>query len=318
MSHFTVAVISKQRNQVEGLLAPFDENLEIESVISETYDEIMSSARELQTKYRNYSNHDIAEHFGKHMSSSLSTSCLEFALNLYDQNPSEDNDDYEKFVNIINKNGETYDFKSYVRDAVQLKNLICAANDDELFEAYRIYNDTDMSCVDENKNFTYMMNPNAKWDWWQVGGRWENFIKLNDIGVQNNHRHFADSAQIKEIDFSVRQKDYDYAMRFWQINIEGDELKEGERKDDFFCFYKPEWYKERYHDAETYATAMSTLNTYAVVLPDGTWCGKGNMGWFGMSDESHDEALEWELHFYDRFLKDLNPEYYVTIVDCHI
>jgi hypothetical protein len=33
---------------------------------------------------------------------------------------------------------------------------------------------------DENGDCGYYSNPNAKWDWWQVGGRWRGFFKLKN------------------------------------------------------------------------------------------------------------------------------------------
>ena len=42
-------------------------------------------------------------------------------------------------------------------------------------------------------------NPNKKWDWYQVGGRWGNSLKLKDGA-------YTDSAKIKDIDFSLNQE----------------------------------------------------------------------------------------------------------------
>jgi len=54
------------------------------------------------------------------------------------------------------------------------------------------------------------------------------------------------------------------------------------------------------------------------IVKDGVWYEKGSMGWFGMSGESDDEALDWEMNMFDRFIKDLPEETRLTVVDCHI
>ncbi len=42
------------------------------------------------------------------------------------------------------------------------------------------------------------------------------------------------------------------------------------------------------------------------------------MGWFGCSSETSEESTNWNLNFYDRFIKDSDQDLTLTIVDCHI
>ena len=42
------------------------------------------------------------------------------------------------------------------------------------------------------------------------------------------------------------------------------------------------------------------------------------MGWFGVSSETSDERLDWELHYKERFIDAAKPDWTITIVDCHI
>ena len=66
------------------------------------------------------------------------------------------------------------------------------------------------------------------------------------------------------------------------------------------------------------ARYCAQFSTYAVVTPDGKWHGKGEMGWFACSSETADEAKDWEEHYKERFIDTADPEWYLTIVDCHI
>lgn len=45
MSHFTVAVITADKNKIEEMLAPYSENLEVEPYIERTKKEIIEKAK---------------------------------------------------------------------------------------------------------------------------------------------------------------------------------------------------------------------------------------------------------------------------------
>lgn len=58
--------------------------------------------------------------------------------------------------------------------------------------------------------------------------------------------------------------------------------------------------------------------TYAVITEDWKWHAKWEMGWFGCSSETPDEAQKFNDNYFDTFIKDLDPETLITVVDCHI
>ena len=70
---------------------------------------------------------------------------------------------------------------------------------------------------ENNGRFGYYENPNAKWDWYVLGGRWTGFIKLKEgavgsigrAGVFTNpaEEGTADSALKRDIDFFGMRKD---------------------------------------------------------------------------------------------------------------
>lgn len=65
----------------------------------------------------------------------------------------------------------------------------------------------------EHGRFGYWENPNAKWDWYTVGGRWKDFFRLkkkrNTKGLvsRNGTVQYADQALKKDIDFEGMRKD---------------------------------------------------------------------------------------------------------------
>ena len=75
---------------------------------------------------------------------------------------------------------------------------------------------------------------------------------------------------------------------------------------------------DKYKNKENYATICSLPITYAVLTPDGVWHEKGEMGWFGISSETADESFNWDMHFKEMFIDTADPEWILTIVDCHI
>lgn len=175
----------------------------------------------------------------------------------------------------------------------------------------------------------YWANPNTKWDWYQVGGRWSGILKAtcgydgypsitNLLARITAKPGRYDSAKIKDIDFQPDPETRQRAYRFWEVVVEGSPLAEGEDSRNFFSLYKPEYYIKRYGTKDAYADCESAFTTFAVITPDGQWHGQGEMGWWACSSETPEEALAWETRYRERFLDSANPEWRLTIVDCHI
>ena len=216
MSHFMVGVICHDVDDIENLLEPYDENIEVPKYIQATYKDVVA--------------------------------------------------DYRKW---------------HPEDAADM-------TDDECFQDYIEVEGYTDDMIDEQKNLYTTYNPNSKWDWWVVGGRWSGLVKL-----KNGRR--TDEAWIRNCDFSHNQDLYDEAIRDWENgNVKGINL-----------------------DKEKYAEYVSAFSTYAVVTPDGKWHAPGEVSWFGMSSESQDDHQEWVLNYKKNFI-DPYPDCYFVAVDCHI
>ena len=209
-------------------------------------------------------------------------------------------------------------------------------SDDELLEWF-IDQYSSYLLKDGDVYTTY--NPNSKWDWYTIGGRFSDGLELTDEGIeetikQNDHGWFgqaskeeqieyvkyADSAPIKYIKWLtiLSQEEKDELRRWWEINVEGDELENGEEKDKYF-FWNPDWYKRRYGDVDTYIKLIQTTRFFAVLTPDGEWHEPSKMGLFACTDGEPEDELQWDLEFYDRFIKpNLDSDLICTVVDCHI
>ena len=173
--------------------------------------------------------------------------------------------------------------------------------DEQYYEEIVSIEDEEM--ISENGDILSTYNPDSKWDWYVVGGRWSGELRKKD-GTP------VDEGYAKDLDFSSDKEEYDEHIKWWKENVEGD------GKD---LFYKKEYYIDRYKNAETFATICSSPHARAVVTPDGEWHEPGVMGWFGFSSESNEDGLKWDLEFHKTFIEPaIENNWYVTVVDCHI
>ncbi len=296
MSHFSVMVISRIGEDLEKQLEKYNENLSVDRYVRHTKEELIQSERSQIEMFKNTT-------YSKYL---------------------EDPIEYEK--NHTNPNHIEWikNFPNRLR-----------ATDEELYEnAIQYYEEHE---IGPNGEIYSTYNPDSKWDWYQVGGRFAGALLVKE-GIKPLAPNFSwgwdedeieetlrsnctDIALVGTIDFSKihRTKEkYDDAIRFWEVVVEGRSPKNEKEKEIVkFNFYKPEFYSNRYKTKENYAECISSFYTWAVVK-DGEWYEQGEMGMFAMSDETDDEAVDWQLNFYDRFIKALPEDYVITIVDCHI
>ena len=138
-----------------------------------------------------------------------------------------------------------------------------------------------------------------KWDWWEAGGRWADALLLKE-GFR------ATSAPIAALEGEITDAAREDLEDEWDGLV-------SENGTDFF---KPEYYLERFGDAETYIEANSPNVFRAVITPDGEWHEAGLVGWFGVTNDSPDGWRQY-LRDYRKILAD-HRECWGTVVDCHI
>lgn len=151
-----------------------------------------------------------------------------------------------------------------------------------------------------------------KWDSWKVEEMHTDcLLKLK------GSRKLVSSAKVKDIDFSRNEELYKKALREWDITVEHKPVgKEEKRK--LPLLFKEEYYLERYESREKFADQASRFCTYAVVTPDGKWHECGQMGWFGLGNETPEQARDWDENYARNFLETADPEWTLTLINCHI
>lgn len=278
MSHYTVGVMFPNIKSLKDsalieeyvalALAPFDENLEVLPFVEFTKEELLK-----------YAKNKIQEYKETH---------------------------YDKFLEDPERYKEKYTNPKYIEylEKEFPKRLIWT--DEQILEyEYSVYNEEYIG-PDGEIYATY--NPNGKWDWYVIGGRWNNCLKTKD-GKQVNYCY------VKDIDLTPNKEKYQAAKRYWELVVEEQPLKENETKP--FSFYNKEYYLDLYKTKENYATLQSLFSTYALLV-DGEWIEPGKIGWFATSSETA-ESKEKYTNRFSEILNDPKYRNYVfVVVDCHI
>lgn len=83
-------------------------------------------------------------------------------------------------------------------------------------------------------------------------------------------------------------------------------------------FYPKEYIKNKYPTEKDYIDCYTKFSTYAVLTPDGEWYEPGQMGWWGISSATPEQEAEFERNYEEKFIKQADSEWKLTIVDCHI
>ena len=302
MSHYMVMAIIKagSKDTVEELLAPYDENMEVPEYVAKTREELMEDMRER------------CRHAAECAKAVESVSHLP-------------EDEREAAYNKLFDGWPWFHYTFTASECFRTYAAADGSSDDEVWKLVEADNE---DCLDAEGNRISTYNPDSKWDWYELGGRYSGQLKIKGKGRHSD----CDAARAKDIDWdsmmSLSAAQERKARHFWRCYVERKVPKAvGERGEDAvreylaeefgFVLYRPEWYKDRYGNADGYVRHLSLWAPYAVVDADG-WHSVGEMGWFGVSNEEEGAEKSWEENFRRDFVDALAPEDYVAIIDCHI
>jgi hypothetical protein len=188
-----------------------------------------------------------------------------------------------------------------------------------------------------NGKFGRFTNPNAQWDWWQIGGRRSGKLTTKD-GKKVDHGHMGEIAwrDMREFGEKSERKDWDDKNKViaGRKLIPFDTFREATPDDiqaardaywaqpvledlnatypkDFFTEWPP-YFKPK--DEYVKAGGESAITTFAFLGTDGKWQQRGDMGWWGCVSDEDDN---WGNGF-SELLDTVKPGQYVWVVDCHI
>jgi hypothetical protein len=199
-------------------------------------------------------------------------------------------------------------------------------------------------------------NPNAKWDWYSLGGRWTGYFKLKngahgetgEPGLMTDpaKRGWCDAAKKSAIDFEgmrtaaaeeARERYRHFhqlvgdapASRPWtevlkQFPNDIDKAREVYAEQEVIkrlrgsndFFFEER--PERYFvtEDEFARHAAETALSTFAVVKDGRWFARGKMGWWAVVSDEK-AAGEWEAEF-GKLLDSIPQDTLLSVYDCHI
>jgi hypothetical protein len=171
----------------------------------------------------------------------------------------------------------------------------------------------------ENGDWGHYHNPNDKWDWYQIGGRWTGYFKLKPgakgkcgkpglMTPFETRPDHADQARACDIDWdgmvAEKRKSLEDAVKEAGGNVPGEE-----QGYDWFTSEKPK-------TVEEFLDRADNRHYPADILKDGQWYTQGKHGWWGMFEKEIDDKT-WRAKVRE-LIDSLPPETLLTLVDCHI
>lgn len=185
------------------------------------------------------------------------------------------------------------------------------SSDEALYQSYRKLEggeDEWSAKFDKNGNELSTYNPEAKWDWYMIGGRYDGYI-LTKAG------EMVSEAKVSEIDFDNQLTEEDEAEIIDKWNDAEREAANGD--EDFLNELKAD-----YDSKDKEIASRKAFNPYALLVEgkDGKadeWIAPGKVGWFGMTSDTEETYKKYLARIKEVF-KSLDPEDIVTVVDCHI
>jgi hypothetical protein len=269
---------------------------------------------------------------------------------------------------------ETMSFKEYVEQDFNEGFFVNSLDELDLSDTHK--HKYGWGLLDSNGNVVKVVNrtnPNRKWDWYQIGGRWAGRLPIkpefqreyigntpnfswgwNESDKVDTIQELRQDRAVKgHIDFNLirdkarkrAEETYDYVYntvlsksergRTWNdvlndtsINSIDEKRKlyneqpivvlfTNAGKDNNLIDSWDDKVEDFYISREEYIQKEinSSFSTYAIVR-DGVWYEKGEMGWFGLSDDKMTQQ-EWNKYFTE-VLDSLTDDTLLTIVDCHI
>lgn len=138
-------------------------------------------------------------------------------------------------------------------------------------------------------------NPNKKWDYWRIGGRWAGKLK-----APANEPHLT-----TEPSWEWKMKDNNP----YQTDLPGIVCCDATTARSARVAY------QRVTPSSSGKNSESPYRTFAVLM-DGTWYQRGRMGWFGCVSDNIGED-EWNGQLEELWNK-IPDDAVLVVVDCHI
>lgn len=308
--HFSLGVLSETMTGFHKDLEPYDERGAYE------YMEFVSTEEEDLERYQEGKFEKIETKDGRH----LSKWDDEFSVVMPRNIPFSDID----FNTSLLKEGEFLE-TVIPDDAKEVRIPI-----KEMYDSFEEYMKEEFGEVRDvvNKAYGYWTNPNAKYDWYQLGGRWKNLLLVREEAESNSEVSFffkndvkkiriapegykwVDTARLKDIEWEkMKEINKREAIETWDEVMK--ELKK-EDSDKFRLFLNNGILNN--DTKESYIYKRTNFYTYSTLNFDG-WTDNENTR---VVDGKIIENDSWKVDYMDNFIKKADQHLFLSIIDCHI
>jgi hypothetical protein len=239
-------------------------------------------------------------------------------------------------------------------DGAKLKDVLFS----KVYETFEVFCEKYHGCKKDSATGRYgwWSNPDAKWDWHELGGRWTGFFKvklgstsgrLGTPGIQTEKGKpgTADSALKGDVDFGAMRAEAVHLA--WKDYEEIAGIVAGRKTAPFGEVSKMKRFKGNIEEARKFYWAQPVLADLAkakksfvdperyevslgeflaraeahacttfAVVKDGKWYERGGMGWWGMVSNEK-EPEKWALEF-KKLLDSVPDDARLSVFDCHI
>lgn len=197
------------------------------------------------------------------------------------------------------------------KDPADIKMLLAPFQENNMEDCPKQYlqffEDEDCGIDEETGKHGYWENPNAKWNYWVLGGRFKRCFKTKE-------GQFVTCAQLRDLDFTPTPAQIERYEREWDVAVDGAEMRE---TDDFYIYRKKEYYVDTWGTKDKFVAEMCNSAPWAFITPDGVWHEKGTMGWWGMHDATGDSRAVF-IRDWEKALSEIPDDFYAVVLDCHI
>ena len=184
-------------------------------------------------------------------------------------------------------------------------------------------------------------NPNKKWDWYVLGGRWSGFLlhkngmrvdalKKSELDVGGMLSDKAINAKREFEEFASAISGHDFPRTWTSIRTEAGARNIEKAREIYHSQPAIKALQKRGidrvfgcvveyfgNDEQEFVIqqANSALSTYAIIH-EGNWIAKGDMGWFGISDDTISQE-QWNEKV-SELITGLPDDTLLSLFDCHI
>ena len=161
--------------------------------------------------------------------------------------------------------------------------------------------------IQRNGEWGYMSNPQGYYDWYSLDGKEYLYDLKPDAELDENEVYYRKNDYVWYYNDTEAETD---AIDFWDSFVGEGAIAAPPG------IWNRKYFLNRYKTKEQYVKEQKRTIPWAFITPDGVWHSAGKCGWFGMSDETAEDADRYAKEWDEFIASDANP--HVSLVDCHV